>query len=252
MPFILSSELCSRKKSLYRKTWYLNNPFLSLYFLKSYRFFFPKILIFHVIHTYFVLDQSGRSDCLAASLKKIHLDSWLGQIVVYCNQRISFSYGVHEERHELHAIAINCFTHIGDLVPYVFEVEKIFQRHLFDYIKRFLSLRPFSNGSPLMIVMLCRPLHVVYTYSLAASILACSIVSLSFSEWPLTKTHGKSQGQLLSGPPKHSHEQSVPVWLRISRYVMTQDTISLEQRLAVTSLVMLSLHRQIVHVHVVV
>ena len=27
MPFISSSELCSRIKALYRKTWYLNNPF---------------------------------------------------------------------------------------------------------------------------------------------------------------------------------------------------------------------------------
>ena len=33
-----------------------------LYFLQSYRFFFPKILIFLVIYTDFVLDQSGRSD----------------------------------------------------------------------------------------------------------------------------------------------------------------------------------------------
>ena len=29
MPFISSSELCSRIKALYRKTLYLNNPFLS-------------------------------------------------------------------------------------------------------------------------------------------------------------------------------------------------------------------------------
>ena len=27
MPFFSSSELCSRIKALYRKTWYLNNPF---------------------------------------------------------------------------------------------------------------------------------------------------------------------------------------------------------------------------------
>ena len=33
MPFISSSELCSRIKALYRKTWYLNNPFLFLCFV---------------------------------------------------------------------------------------------------------------------------------------------------------------------------------------------------------------------------
>ena len=31
MPFISSSELCSRIKALYRKTWYLNNPFQNIY-----------------------------------------------------------------------------------------------------------------------------------------------------------------------------------------------------------------------------
>ena len=35
MPFISPSELCSRIKALYRKTWYLNNPFLIYLLLSS-------------------------------------------------------------------------------------------------------------------------------------------------------------------------------------------------------------------------
>ena len=36
MPFISSSELCSRIKALYRKTWYLNNPFLHIIMVESW------------------------------------------------------------------------------------------------------------------------------------------------------------------------------------------------------------------------
>ena len=39
MPFISSSELCSRIKALYRKTWYLNNPFLFNFFSYRWRVF---------------------------------------------------------------------------------------------------------------------------------------------------------------------------------------------------------------------
>ena len=36
MPFISSSELCSSIKALYRKTWYLNNPFHCVFALMQY------------------------------------------------------------------------------------------------------------------------------------------------------------------------------------------------------------------------
>ena len=38
MPFISSSELCSRIKALYRKTLYLNNPFYNIHvYIDSFR-----------------------------------------------------------------------------------------------------------------------------------------------------------------------------------------------------------------------
>ena len=49
MPFILSSELCSRIKALYRKTWYLNNPFHLIMCVCASLFSLHVILTTHIL-----------------------------------------------------------------------------------------------------------------------------------------------------------------------------------------------------------
>ena len=62
MPFISSSELCSRIKALYRKTLYLNNPFLTLLDLQesidvTER---SKLIIFGPVKENTIFEDKGR------------------------------------------------------------------------------------------------------------------------------------------------------------------------------------------------
>ena len=67
MPFISSSELCSRIKALYRKTWYLNNPFLSQYNSKLIRIYRDAPLNLNISLPYFSPPHLNQTVCVAAS-----------------------------------------------------------------------------------------------------------------------------------------------------------------------------------------
>ena len=54
MPFILSSELCSRIKALYRKTWYLKNPFQKKNNVST-------LPVLHLMRHFITADYSGLS-----------------------------------------------------------------------------------------------------------------------------------------------------------------------------------------------
>ena len=103
MPFITSSELFSRIKALYRKTWYLNNPFQSFYFTPSKKFpvliaFISISLSFHdrELHNFPTSRPTLRPDMCPKEIKhgiRVTLDSETEPRGKHCfltNQEVSF------------------------------------------------------------------------------------------------------------------------------------------------------------------